>query len=205
MLAVAIAFTNITPLSAKTGSYEIKENLSPSDFEKMTDAELNERIEKSAQAFQDLMDSGAVILDANGFVSFINVDKLEEKFGKTNESSELRKIMNEQQKNAKTRVPSKRSARKHIVNFSNCFAKQLLKDFGIYQIRNAIHRSTIELLGRKKYFQFVQKVAQIAVNKLGKKVAVKIVTAATPAGWAINAWKASLWSYRCTVEYGRWS
>ena len=73
------------------------------------------------------------------------------------------------------------------------------------QIRNLIHKGVIDLIGKKQYFKFVQKVAQIAVKKLGKKAAAKIVSAATPAGWAIHAWKAGLWSYRCTVEYDRWA
>ena len=48
------------------------------NFEELTDDELNQKINQSAQAFQTLMDSGVVQYDSYGNVSGINVDKLEE-------------------------------------------------------------------------------------------------------------------------------
>ena len=176
------------------------------NFEELTDDELNQKINQSAQAFQTLMDSGVVQYDSYGNVSGINVDKLESLFGVSSESKELRGLIAKEKENNKAVSGiSTRSAGKHVQNLSTCFVKQLLKDFGIYQIRNLIHKGVIDLIGKKQYFKFVQKVAQIAVKKLGKKAAAKIVSAATPAGWAIHAWKAGLWSYRCTVEYDRWA
>ena len=176
------------------------------NFEELTDDELNQKINQSAQAFQTLMDSGVVQYDSYGNVSGINVDKLESLFGVSSEYKELRGLIAKEKENNKAVSGiSTRSAGKHVQNFSTCFVKQLLKDFGIYQIRNLIHKGVIDLIGKKQYFKFVQKVAQIAVKKLGKKAAAKIVSAATPAGWAIHAWKAGLWSYRCTVEYDRWA
>lgn len=205
VMVIGITVSNLMPVSAKEIDYTNKESLSLNDYESMSDLELNQRINKSAQAFQDLMDSNVIKFDEKGFISYIDVDGLEEKFGITDESRELRKIMEENQTKNASSIRSKRSIQKHVNNFSNCFVKQLLKDFGVYQIRNAIHEQAIKLIGEKQYFKFVQKVAQIAVKKLGKKAAAKIVSAATPAGWALHAWKVGLWSYRCTVEYDKWA
>lgn len=168
----------------------------------MRDEELNKKIDELAKAFDDLMKSGVVHIDGCGKISYVNVDKLEEKIGVTPESQELRRLMEEKT----TKENNMRCmTRGHVQNFSNCFLKQLLKDFGLWNIRTAIHSGIIKLIGEKQYFKVVQKVAQIAVNKLGKKAAAKIVSAATPAGWALHAWKAGLWTYRCTVEYDRWA
>lgn len=174
------------------------------EIENMTDEELNQKIEESAQAFDDLMKSGVVQIDGCGKVSYVNVDKLEEKFGVTPESQELRRLMKEKTPNEGS-SSCQIMTRGHVENFSKCFLKQLLKDFGLWNIRSAIHNGVIKLIGEKQYFKAVQKVAQIAVNKLGKKAAAKIVAAATPAGWALHAWKAGLWSYRCTVEYDKYA
>lgn len=208
--AFLLTFTTLSQsiVMAQEDSYEQYEEQKIKETEKeletMSDEELNREIDESAKAFDDLMQSGAVQLDGCGNIAYINVDLLEEKFGVTTESIELRRLISENP------LPSGKSAcgimtRGHIENFSNCFLKQLLKDFGLWNIRSEIHNGVIKLIGEKKYFNAVQKVAQIAVNKLGKKAAAKIVAAATPAGWAIHAWKAGLWSYRCTVEYDKYA
>lgn len=46
------------------------------NFEELTDDELNQKINQSAQAFQTLMDSGVVQYDSYGNISGMDVDKL---------------------------------------------------------------------------------------------------------------------------------
>ncbi|CAM3631041.1 hypothetical protein [Erysipelothrix anatis] len=173
------------------------------ELDSLSNNDVEQLIHQSAQAIDELM-STVFVTDIDGNLISVDVDRLESEYGVTPESTELRKLVNQNSRSSEYSVMNQ-GIGYHTGRFASCFIKQIARSFGLSTALFIGHGELVNLVGKKAYYQAVQKMAQIAVNKLGKKAALKLVEFATPAGWALSAGKVALWTYRCTVEYGQWA
>lgn len=165
--------------------------------------DIDRLIHQTAQAVDNLM-SSVFVTDMDGNLISVDVDVLELEYGVSAESIELKRILNQRNTTLRSDVMSL-GLGYHYGRFASCFIKQIARSFGVSSAIFVGKGELINLVGKKSYYRAVQKMAQIAVNKLGKKAALKLVEFATPAGWSLSAGKVALWTYRCTVEYEQWA
>lgn len=190
--------------SQNTSNFIDYDSSVPIEVDSLSNQDINQLINQSAEAIDELMTT-VFVTDSNGNLISVDVDKLESKYGVTQESIELRMMINQKNSKSSDYTVMSGGIGYHTGRFASCFIKQIARSFGISTALFIGHGELINLVGKKAYYQAVQKMAQIAVNKLGKKAALKLVEFATPAGWALSAGKVALWTYRCTVEYGQWA
>lgn len=190
--------------SENTIDFTKNSNADSIEVDTLTNEDINKLIHQTSQVIDELMTT-VFVTDLNGNLISVDVDKLEAEYGVTSESIELRKMINQRTNESLEYSVMSRSIGYHTGRFASCFIKQIARSFGLSTALFIGHGELVNLVGKKAYYQAVQKMAQITVNKLGKKAALKLVEFATPAGWALSAGKVALWTYRCTVEYGQWA
>lgn len=207
LLVLSILISNFKYVNASKTTNHVKLEVLTKNSDYILDRKFQNKIDSSAKAFADLMESGAIILDVNGNIIGINIDVLEKLFGVSDDSIRLRRRLNNSKANLlfTNKLTPKYLPSNHITNFSNCFIKLFLEGFGLGEIMGIAYQVGNVLIKNKQYFPFVKKIAELAVKKLGKKAAAKIVAAATPAGWAYTLIEIGTISYRCTVEYDKWA
>ena len=156
----------------------------------VTDEEFQEMVDNTIKEVEYMASNGIISFDEQGYLTYVDVDQLEAIYGADENTAELRELM-----------APKPMTRGHIENFTNCMVGKLAKSFGINELRNLVTGQIMDYFSKGAYQKAIQKLAQRAVDKLGKKAAIKLVNFALPSGWVLNAAKAGLWSVQCTVFY----
>lgn len=156
----------------------------------LTEEEFQAMVTETARQVEFMAKNGIIVFDEKGYISYVDVDKFESIYGADENTATLREWMTPQP-----------MTRGHIENFSRCMLGELAKSLGINEIRNLLTGEVLNYFSKGAYQKAIQKVAQLAVDKLGMKAAAKIVNFALPSGWVVNAVKVGYWSVKCTVFY----
>lgn len=192
-LALMVVTVPVNAFAKEKGDSEISQELIEQLEEGVpdyTDEEFNAMVENTAKEVEYMAEHGIISFDKNGYLTYVNVDKLEEIYGADVNTAELRELM-----------APRPMTRGHIENFTNCMVGKLAKSLGINELRNLITGEIANYFSKGAYQKAIQKLAQRAVDKLGKKAAIKLVNFALPSGWVLNAAKVGLWSVQCTIFY----
>lgn len=105
-----------------------------------TDEEFSAKVENTTKEVEYMAEHGIISFDKNGYLTYVDVDKLEEIYGADVNTAELRELM-----------APRPMTRGHIENFTNCMVGKLAKSLGIDELRNLINSEIANYFSKGAY------------------------------------------------------